>query len=102
MHREILCKGDNNMKNKDKICDAFDALNKELDAKLTNDSGASANLDQESIDIDVIENSIMDKIEKMIDNKLGSLAIDNKTNEDELITNEAQDNENKGDDTNEN
>lgn len=90
------------MKNKDKICDAFDALNKELDAKLTNDSGASANLDQESIDIDVIENSIMDKIEKMIDNKLGSLAIDNKTNEDELITNEAQDNENKGDDTNEN
>ena len=88
------------MKNKDKICEAFDALSKEIDAKLTNDSGANANFDQESIDIDAIENSIMDKIEKMIDNKLGSLAIDNKINEDESIE-QTHDDENKGDENNE-
>lgn len=84
------------MKNKDKICDAFEALSREIDAKLTPNEGA--NVDQESIDIDAIENSIMDKIEKMIDSKLSTL---NVTNEDEPIINEAQDNENKGDDTNE-
>ena len=84
------------MKNKDKICDAFEALSCEIDAKLTPNEGA--NVDQESIDIDAIENSIMDKIEKMIDSKLSTL---NVTNEDEPIINEAQDNENKGDDTNE-
>lgn len=89
------------MKNKDKICDAFDNLNKELDAKLTNDSGASANLDQDSIDIDAIENSIMDKIEKMIDNKLGSLAIDNKVNDIENPIQDSLENE-KGDETDEN
>lgn len=89
------------MKNKDKICDAFDALNQEMDAKLTNDSGANANFDQDSIDIDAIENSIMDKIEKMIDNKLGSLAIDNKVNDIESPAQETLENE-KGDETDEN
>lgn len=83
------------MKNKDKICEAFDNLNKELDVKLTPNEGA--NVDQDSIDIDKIENNIMDKLEKMIDSKLSTL---NATNEDESI-NEAQDNENKGDNTNE-
>ena len=84
------------MKNKDKICEAFDSLNKELDAKLT--PNESANLDQDSIDIDKIENNIMDKLEKMIDSKLSTL---NATNEDEPVIDEVQDNENKGDNTNE-
>lgn len=88
------------MKNKDKICDAFDNLNKELDAKLTNESGANANLDEDSLDIDKIENNIMDKLEKMIDNKLGSLAIDNKVNDIESPKQETLENE-KGDETNE-
>lgn len=85
------------MKNKDKICEAFDNLNKELDAKLTPNEGA--NIDQDSIDIDKIENSIMDKLEKMIDSKLSAL---NATNEDEPVIDVAQDNENKGDNTDEN
>lgn len=89
------------MKNKDKICDALDALNAELDAKLTNDSGANANIDQDSLDIDKIENNIMDKLEKMIDSKLGSLAVDNKVNDIESPTQETLENE-KGDKTDEN
>ena len=84
------------MKNKDKICEAFDNLNKELDAKLTPNEGV--NSDQDSINIDKIENNIMDKLEKMIDSKLNTL---NATNEDEPIIDVVQDNENKGDETDE-
>lgn len=84
------------MKNKDKICEAFDALSKEMDAKLTDDT-ESITRDQDSIDIDAIENSIMDKIEKMIETKLSTLTV---TNEDESIE-QTQDNKNKGDENNE-
>lgn len=84
------------MKNKDKICEAFEALSKEMDAKLT-PTNESKSIDEESIDIDAIENSIMDKIEKMIETKLSTLTV---TNEDEPIE-QAQDNENKGDNNNE-
>lgn len=64
------------MKNKDKICEAFDALSKEMDAKLV-DNPESTVRDQDSIDIDAIENSIMDKIEKMIETKLSTLNVTN-------------------------
>ena len=84
------------MKNKDKICEAFDALSKEMDAKLTDNTESIAR-DQDSIDIDAIENSIMDKIEKMIETKLSTLTV---TKEVEPIE-QAQDIENKGDENNE-
>lgn len=54
------------MKHLDKAGDAFDVLNKEMDAKL------SETKDQDAINIDDIENKIMDKLESMIEAKLNS------------------------------
>lgn len=55
------------MKYKDKICDAFDNLNKEFDAQYAQSDGVE---DNDSININDIEDKIMDKIEKMIESKL--------------------------------
>lgn len=55
------------MKYKDKICDAFDNLNKELDAQYAQSDGVE---DNDSININDIEDKIMDKIEQMIESKL--------------------------------
>ena len=59
------------MKYKDKICDAFEVLNNELDAKC--DQETNGVRDQDSIDIDEIENKIMEKIDKMVESKLNSM-----------------------------
>lgn len=59
------------MKYKDKICDAFEALGNELDAKC--DQEINGVRDQDSINIDKIENNIMEKIDTMIENKLNSM-----------------------------
>ena len=62
------------MKYKDKICDAFDNLIQELDAKYAQADGVE---DNDSININDIEDKIMDKIEKMIETKLTPAPSDN-------------------------
>ena len=87
------------MKYKDKICDAFEALGNELDAKY--DQELNGVRDQDSINIDEIENKIMEKIDKMVETKLNSITP--ATKEPEL--NDQADNENienNGGDDNEN
>jgi len=59
------------MKYKDKICDAFEALGNELDAKYGQETNGVR--DQDSINIDKIENKIMEKIDKMVESKLNSM-----------------------------
>lgn len=59
------------MKYKDKICDAFEALGNELDAKYDQETNGVRDLD--SINIDDIENKIMEKIDKMVETKLNSM-----------------------------
>ncbi len=59
------------MKYKDKICDEFEALGNELNAKY--DQETSGDSDQDSINIDEIENKIMEKIDKMVESKLNSM-----------------------------
>lgn len=86
------------MKHVDKVCDAFDALNKEMDVKYDHADGLSN--DQDSINIDEIENKIMDKLEKLIENKLGS----NSSEPNEPETNDQAENtnlKNNGGDNNE-
>ena len=80
------------MKHLDKAGDAFDALNKEMDAKLTE------NVDQDKINIDDIENKIMDKLESMIEAKLNSSPANNDDGVDETPI---EKNEEKGDNTDE-
>ncbi len=77
------------MKHLDKAGDAFDALNKEMDAKLTE------SVDQDKINIDDIENKIMDKLESMIEAKLNSSPATNDEGVDE--TPEENNNDEKGD-----
>ena len=81
------------MKYKDKICDAFDNLNKELDSQYAQADGVE---DNDSININDIEDKIMDKIEKMIESKLTPASSDNppENPQDNL-------NENEGDNNNE-
>ena len=87
------------MKYKDKICDAFEALGNELDAKY--DQEINGVRDQDSISIDEIENKIMEKIDKMVETKLNSITP--ATNEPESIDQVGNDNiENNGGDDNEN
>lgn len=87
------------MKYKDKICDAFDALGKELDAKY--DQELNGVRDQDSINIDEIENKIMEKIDKMVETKLNSMTP--ATNEPDNVDQAENTNiENNGGDNNEN
>ncbi len=81
------------MKHLDNAGDAFDALNKEMDAKLTE------TVDQDKVNIDEIENKIMDKLESMIEAKLNSSPASN----DDGVENTPNDNndEEKGDETDE-
>ena len=58
------------MKNRDKFCDEFDKLNRELDG---NDDMS----DVDSINIEEIENSIMNKLDSMIDDKLNKSRLEN-------------------------
>lgn len=82
------------MKHLDKAGDAFDALNKEMDAKLTE------NIDQDKLNIDDIENKIMDKLESMIEAKLNSSpATNDDTDGDE--TSDENNNDEKGDNADE-
>ena len=76
------------MKYKDKICDAFEALGNELDAKY--DLEFNKIRDQDSINIDEIENKIMEKIDKMVETKLNSMT----PASNELETNDQAKNEN--------
>ena len=80
------------MKYKDKICDAFEKLNQELDAKYAQSDGVE---DNESININDIEDKIMDKIEKMIESKLTPASSDNppETPQDDLNENGGDNNE---------
>ena len=86
------------MKYKDKICDALEALGNELDAKY--DQELNGVRDQDSINIDDIENKIMEKIDKMVEIKLNSMTP--AINEPESIDQADNDNiENNGGDNNE-
>ena len=87
------------MKYKDKICDAFEAIGNELDAKY--DQELNGVRDQDSINIDEIENKIMEKIDKMVETKLNSITP--ATNEPDNIDQAENENmENNGGDDNEN
>lgn len=87
------------MKYKDKICDAFETLNNEIDAKY--DQEINEVRDQDSINIDKIENKIMEKIDNMIETKLNSMTpANNEPDIDGQVVNENI--ENNGGDNNEN
>lgn len=87
------------MKYKDKICDAFEALGNELDAKY--DQELNGVRDQDSINIDDIENKIMEKIDKMVESKLNSMTpVTNESDTNDQAGNENI--ENNGGDDNEN
>lgn len=66
------------MKYRDKFCEAFDEINRELD---DNDDMS----DSDSINIEEIENSIMNKLDSMIDDKLNKSRLENNKGTNETI-----------------